>query len=733
MSHGGPLLALALAAFVGVAVMALAPRLKLPSIALLLLAGVLLGPEALGWVDPASLGSGLSLIVQIAVAVILFEGGLTLDVKGYRKAPKTIGRMLTVGVAVTWLGTALALHLVMDLGWSLALLGGSLVIVTGPTVVSPLLRRLGVRKKLYHVLYWEGVLIDAVGVFIAILCFEWVTQESATGPLYAFGLRVVVGMILGAVGGYLLDIILRADVIPAEQTNIFVLGGAVLVFAICETILPESGILAVIVAGLLLGIRKPPRLRKVKRFKLELTELSIGILFILLSARLELRSFLNMGMPLVILLSIVMFVLRPINIIISTWGQSFDVQEKLFLSWLAPRGIVAASMASLVSIELEQLGLAGAEVIETFVFAVIGATVVLQGLSAPLLVRWLGLREPPRTSWLLLGEYPVTFALGRALCQAGGQSIVVAPDVDEDRVNCPDGMTVIDADPLDPDLMEDPRFINIGNVLAIAQNPHVNRLVCQHWSPVVGPQHCYRWTDFPTALAAATNPAAGYAIWTDLDAPFELAHELELGTLVVEAVSRHSEHATEIDDEDRVLFAMEGHRAVPLSAARPASALPEDRLVMLRRVTPTLKHLLRAAIVLDPAPGTYGDAIRAILGRAAADGVPVDVEQQVRRVLAREEGFSTAMGHGIGLPHTYVEGLKASRCYVGAIPDGLAMETPDGEPMRLMFLVLSPPNDPEAHLRTLATLARLASAVSLAHELDDAKDEADLLRRLRSH
>lgn len=187
--------------------MTLGHKLHLPSIALLLLGGVALGPAGLGLIDPAGLGHGLQVVIELAVAVILFEGGLTLDLAGYKRASTVITRMLTIGVLITWGGAAIALKLVMDLSTSVALLGGSLVIVTGPTVVSPLLRRLNVRDKLYHVLYWEGVLIDAAGVFAAVLCFEWATSGTGVwSPVVDFGLRNLIGIGGGLFGGFVLRV-----------------------------------------------------------------------------------------------------------------------------------------------------------------------------------------------------------------------------------------------------------------------------------------------------------------------------------------------------------------------------------------------------------------------------------------------------------------------------------------------------------------------------------------------
>ena len=194
-----------LSIFVGVALSILARYLRVPAIAPLLIGGVILGPEVLGFVDTKSLGEGLRLIIGLSVATILFEGGLTLEASGFKKAKGVISRLLTFGVLITWFGTAVCVYFLFDFSIPMSLLAGSLIIVTGPTVITPLLQRIKIKEKLHHILHWEGVLIDPIGVFIAILCFEWLSiQGSFAGHLGQFGLRMLIGIGIGALGGYCL-------------------------------------------------------------------------------------------------------------------------------------------------------------------------------------------------------------------------------------------------------------------------------------------------------------------------------------------------------------------------------------------------------------------------------------------------------------------------------------------------------------------------------------------------
>ena len=196
---------LVIALTTGATLLVTAQHLRIPAIVPLLLGGILLGPEVSGLIDPANLGNGLDLLVAGCVAIILFEGGLSFQRIGFEQAPKVIWRLLTIGVLITWLGTTVLIHFLFNYSLSFCLLASSLIIVTGPTVIHPLLRRIGVNERLHHILHWEGVLIDPIGVFIAVLCFEWFSAGSLTlSALEGFGLRLLVGMGTGLVGGYLL-------------------------------------------------------------------------------------------------------------------------------------------------------------------------------------------------------------------------------------------------------------------------------------------------------------------------------------------------------------------------------------------------------------------------------------------------------------------------------------------------------------------------------------------------
>lgn len=767
-----PEFALAFSAAAGVLLVVAANRLRVPSIALLLVAGVAVGPEGIGLIDPGVLGSGLRLIVGLAVAVILFEGGLTLDLAGARRNQLFIWRVLSFGVLTTWVGTALTLMWLFDLALPVAMLCGSLVIVTGPTVISPLLRRIGVRQRIKDVLYWEAVLVDAIGVFIAVLCFEWLfpgDDYSSWSPIVRFAARVGLGIGIGAVIGALIAVLLRVQFISEEYANIFVLAMALLSYGVCEAIIHESGVLAVIISGLVVGLARTQQMAQIKRFKLELTELGIGTLFILLAAKLELEPFLEYGWKLFAAVAILVLVLRPLIIAIATWRLDFSTQEKLFLSWIAPRGIVAAFMASLFGLEMasDPSTAAQGQFLQSFTFAVIGTTVILQGLTAPAVANILGLKAPPRKTWLITGPHAIVSAVAGQLRRAGARAIGLAPPEEGDEIvgntesNEPGHESaavvspLIRSDPIDRDLLEDTRFADVGAVVAFSANPYLNQLICERWSEQVGPDRCYRAVDTGLEVETASIGFTGQSVWPGKIQPSKLLHGLDGGTLAVDTIDADMLELVSgvdgADDSDRGLETriseQLGAGVWPLFAIGPKARVTvfnereslldgadrAERLVIVRPRIPTLGELIGDAVVLTDQEIDLQSVIQALLARAAEKTPDLPVDELVQSIVERERSMPTAMGAGVAIPHAYHEGTERSRCYVANVANGLASEVgPDGKSIRLVFLVLSPVGNAEEHLKSLATIAHLTSDSHYASLIEQTRSSDELLARIRA-
>ncbi len=442
-----PAFTVAVALAAGVIAQALAHHIRVPGIVVFLLAGVLLGPDGFGIVQPENMGHGLEMLVGLAVAVILFEGGLNLNIGRLRREAKTIRRLITVGAMVTASGGAVLAHLIMGWNWTVSILFGTLVIVTGPTVITPLLRRIRVKKSLQTVLEAEGVLIDPVGAIVAVVALEFVLEgggtEAAVG-LLGIPWRLIVGALIGVVGGLFIGTVLRYEpLVPDGLSNIFTLALVLVLFEVSNAVLPESGIMTVAVAGLVVGNMRTRVQRDLLEFKEQLTVMLVAMLFVLLAADVRLAEVVALGAPAMLTILGLMFIVRPINVWVSSAGSGMSTNERLFMSWLSPRGIVAAAVASLFAQLLVEGGFEGGPELRAMVFLVIAATVVIQGLTGGYVAKALGVSRPTDNGFVVVGARAVARALATVLRDGGQEVVLIDSNASEARRAESEGFTVI--------------------------------------------------------------------------------------------------------------------------------------------------------------------------------------------------------------------------------------------------------------------------------------------------
>lgn len=414
-------LTVALALVAGTAGQAVAGRLGVPSLVVLLVVGVLLGPEVAGWIHPAAMGDAMFTLVGFAVAVILFEGGLNLQVARLKRQQRVIWCMITLGALVTAVGATTAAHLL--LAWPLphAALFGCLVIVTGPTVVTPLLKRFRVERTTATVLEAEGVLIDPVGAIVAMVALDVVlsTSNLTDATLHAL-MGLVGGSLLGGVAGLGLGYLLRQRRwVPSGLENVLTLSVVLALFHVANVLVVESGIAAVTVAGMTVGHMRSHVSQELLEFKEQLTAMMIGMLFVLLAAGVRLTDVTGLGWSGAGVVLALLLLVRPLGVMLSTLGSELSYKQRLFMAWIGPRGIVAAAVASLFAVELGRAGLSGGRELQALVFAVIGASVLVAGFTGGTVARWLGLGRPRDEGWLVLGADELALSMARALQQAG--------------------------------------------------------------------------------------------------------------------------------------------------------------------------------------------------------------------------------------------------------------------------------------------------------------------------
>jgi NhaP-type Na+/H+ or K+/H+ antiporter len=455
--------------------------LGIPSIVPLLLIGIIIGPEILGILDPYMFGGGFEAIIRLCVAIILFEAGLNLDKDEIEKDQRVIFRLITVGSLITLFCTAFFTKFILGLTWSLSLLFGSLVIVTGPTVIQPLLRRIKVGSKLRNILESEAIFIDPIGAIIAIFVLEIVLQESSS-LIYSFMLvfvRLGIGALIGMVGGYIIGrFIVRWSIVLEEIIELMVLAAALSVYAISESVLQESGLMAAVACGAVLGHMEIPEEEPLKKFKGKISIFVISFLFILLAASLKFEFITSLGIGGLLVVFSIIFIVRPIQIFLTTWGSSLNLREKAFLSYISPRGIVAASISSIFAIELNKRGLAGGDIIQGLVFLTIGISVLLQGMTANRIAGLLNLIVEKKKV-IIVGANSFGRMIGKILKQYGKEVGFIDTNESHAKIASMEGFEVLEGSSLDVDNLVKIGITETGTLLSLTTSNKVNTLVCR--------------------------------------------------------------------------------------------------------------------------------------------------------------------------------------------------------------------------------------------------------------
>lgn len=481
----------AIAIAVGILAQVIAERARLPAIVILLAFGVVVGPDVLGLVDPQAFGAGLRAIVTIAVAVILFEGGLQLHYIDVAAVGRTVRNLVTVGALVTVAGATLAARWLVGFPWPMALLFGTIVCVTGPTVINPLLDRVRVPSRIDTILRGEGILIDPVGAVLAVVVLElFATAEASVWEgLLEFAFRMGIGTGIGLAGGWLLGRVLRIRrVFAPELKNLVVLAWVLALFAASEALASESGLAAVVLAGMAVRREAIPQQHQLRRFKGELSVLFISLLFILLTAFLPLETLVAVGWSGVWTVVVLMVVVRPLDILVSTWGSGLGWRDRVFLSWISPRGVVAISIASFVAIllrdgapELAARGLTpeDGEALLALVFLTIAITVVVQGLTAGPAARLLGLRAEAGGRILVIGADRFGQTLASLLERSGWEPFLLDTNAGHVAEARGAGLAAMVGNAVDRNVLEQAGAADAEAMVATTGNQEINVIVAR--------------------------------------------------------------------------------------------------------------------------------------------------------------------------------------------------------------------------------------------------------------
>jgi len=490
-------------------------RLRLPAILFLLVAGVLMGPY-FGVLKPDALFDDLLFpIVSLAVAVILFEGSLTLKFSEMREHGKMVRNLLFTGSAVTLIVAAIASYFFVGLSWGVAALFGAIVVVTGPTVIMPLLRAVRPNGRIGNILKWEGIVIDPIGALLAVLIFEFVISSAARGhalenTLFTFGATLVLSTALGLGSGYLLGRALRSHWLPRFLENAGSLTFMLGIFAFSNFLVHESGLLTVTIMGILLANMKGVPVDDILEFKESLSVLLISALFIILAARIDPNSLLNLGWGAVWVLLSLIFIARPLAVWLAAIGTDLSWQEKSFLSWIAPRGIVAAAVSALFAYKLQEAGFEDAAALVPLVFLVIIVTVVVQSLTASPLASLLGVKEQASNGFLFIGANAVARQLAKTLSAKGIQVVLSDTSWENVRAARMENLRVYYGNPVSEHAENNLDLTGIGNMLAISPYRQLNTLATYHYLDLLSPDHVFGLPEGDQEARASHQSAEKY-------------------------------------------------------------------------------------------------------------------------------------------------------------------------------------------------------------------------------
>jgi NhaP-type Na+/H+ or K+/H+ antiporter len=480
----------------GIGAQWIAWRFQLPSILLLLVVGFLAGP-VLGVLDPQSLqGDWLFAFVSLSIGIILFEGGLSLRLSELREVGSAVRNLITIGVLITWGLGAAAAHYILGFNVELAVLIGAILTVTGPTVIVPLLRHVRPKGRVSTVAKWEGITIDPVGAILAVLTLETLvllndppeagaTASRAVGKVaQGLGLEIFVALGVSVAATMLLVFILRRRMVPDFLRNPVTLMVVVVAFAVSNVLQHESGLLTTTLMGIALANQPYVSVQRIIEFKENLQVLLIGSLFVLLSARLELSALNYIDLDVLVFLGLLVVGVRPLAVLVSTLGTKLEWEEKAFLSWLAPRGIVAAAVGSLFAYQLRPIYPEAVEGMVPVIFAVIVGTVAVYGLTAAPLAQWLDLADPNPDGLLFVGAAPWVRAIARRVQDLGFSVTLIDSNPAHVEHAEEEGLHARHANALSESVLDEVDLSGIGRLLITIPNDEVASLTALHFSDV---------------------------------------------------------------------------------------------------------------------------------------------------------------------------------------------------------------------------------------------------------
>ena len=578
-------------------------KFKIPAILPLILIGLLVGPVAATflsedgtkWIEPIWNGTkglfpgdGLYSFVSLAISIILFEGGLTLKRNEIKNLGPVITKLITLGAAITFFAAGVVAHFLFGLSWQISLLFSALIIVTGPTVITPILRNIPLKKDVSAVLKWEGILIDPIGALVAVLVFEFISVGGDSGftktALIEFGKIILFGTTFGFTFAHALAFAINKKLIPHYLLNVVSLSTVLLVYVESDIFAHESGLLAVVVMGMVLGNSQLKNIKELLYFKESLSVLLISILFILLAANIDFKELMLLyTWKTVALFGAVVFLIRPLAVFLSTTKSKLKFNEKLFISWVGPRGIVAAGIASLFGGKLLKMGVPGSEYITPLVFMIVLGTVLLNATTARLFAKLVGVFLKSSDAIMFVGASNAAQLIASYLKDKGKRVILIDSNQHFIQQALDADLEALRVNVYDDDLTDNIELNDVGYLLAISGSDAVNQHALQRFSADFGEHGAYKLATSKELKNASVKDREGF--FTPNDDYINLSEAFRENPEILTAeIANEKEYETILKllakEEKSVPLFIEKGKGIYLVAEFEKAKLPKENLVL---------------------------------------------------------------------------------------------------------------------------------------------------------
>ena len=531
---------------------------------------------------------GLYSFVSLAISIILFEGGLTLKRNEIKNLGPVITKLITLGAAITFFAAGLTAHFIFGLSWQISLLFSALIIVTGPTVITPILRNIPLKKDVSAVLKWEGILIDPIGALVAVLVFEFISVGGDSGftktALIEFGKIILFGTTFGFTFAHALAFAINKKLIPHYLLNVVSLSTVLLVYVESDIFAHESGLLAVVVMGMVLGNSQLKNIKELLYFKESLSVLLISILFILLAANIDFKELMLLySWKTAALFGAVVFLIRPLAVFLSTTKSKLKFNEKLFISWVGPRGIVAAGIASLFGGKLLKMGVPGSEYITPLVFMIVLGTVLLNATTARLFAKLVGVFLKSSDAIMFVGASNAAQLIATYLKDKGKRVILIDSNQHFIQQALDADLEALRVNVYDDDLTDNIELNDVGYLLAISGSDAVNQHALQRFSTDFGEHGAYKLATSKELKNASARDREGF--FTPNDDYINMSEAFRENPEILTAeIANEKEYETILKllakEEKSIPLFIEKDKGIYLVAEFEKAKLPKENLVL---------------------------------------------------------------------------------------------------------------------------------------------------------